>query len=77
LYGSQTSAHAACPSEDATAQAQAVLERFFRAYDAGDLDTFNSLRVGEPSDALSVTRVEAESITPVSSEPWGRAWRGQ
>lgn len=59
------------PSSDATGKAQAVLERFLRAYDKGDLKTLNSLKAGEPIDSSPVTRVDVESVTPVSSEGWG------
>ena len=55
-------------SQDATLQAQAVLEQFFEAWDAGDLRSYNSLvTTDNVATDLSVDRVVVESITPL---PW-------
>jgi len=55
-------------SQDATLQAQAALEQFFEAWDAGDLRRYNSLvTTDNVATDLDVDRFVVESITPL---PW-------
>jgi hypothetical protein len=54
-------------SQDATLQAQAALEQFFEAWDAGDLRRYNSLvATDKVATALDVDQVVVDTITPLS-----------